>query len=356
MPSSGVIVLGTGRSGTSAITRAFVAAGYFVGREDEVLGPSSSNPHGHYEPMSVLGLNEELLADFGCDWWAQPPAEAEQLRRREEIEPRIAAVLRATMEAAGEKPIAIKEPRINSLLPLWGPLVEGLLHPVLAVRNPLEVAMSLASRDATPIAHGLAAWETQWTLVLGWLEGRPVTVAPYVELITQPQRSVEVVASASAHLAPGYRERVDAQAAAAALDPNLRNEVASAAAEEYLTGRQADLWGFLQGLPLGAGELRVPPSLRTPSAAALEGVNQEGERLGIAAKTAALEVQFGEVNARAEELERLLTATDERLAEAEEQAAAAAARHQAEVAALTSSLSWRVTAPLRRLRRQRDSA
>lgn len=255
-------ILGTGRSGTSAITRAFVAAGFFVGGEGEVLGPSPSNPHGHYEPLSVLALNEELLAEFGCGWWADVPDPAEQVRERERIEPRLIAVLEATIASGEGRPIAIKEPRINPLLPLWGPAIERFLHPVLAVRDPLEVAMSLFNRDGTPLEQGLAAWEAHLTMVLGWLDGRTVTVAPYADLTAQPELAAEMVTSAAAHLAPRRRRRVKPEAATSALDPSLRHEVATELGDdEHLTDRQAELWGFLRTLPVGEVELRVPLAL-----------------------------------------------------------------------------------------------
>ena len=52
---------------------------------------------------------------------------------------------------AGGRPIVLKEPRINGLLTLWGNVIDGTLNPVLALRDPIEVARSLATRDGTSI-------------------------------------------------------------------------------------------------------------------------------------------------------------------------------------------------------------
>lgn len=345
----GVVILGPGRSGTSAIARAFVAAGYSAGAEDEVLGAAPGNPLGHYEPLPVLRLNEELLTELGHSWWADRPDPEEQLRRREQIQPRLETVLEAMRDSAGGAPLAVKEPRINSLLPLWGPVVGGVLHPVLAVRDPVEIALSHGRRDGTTAAHALAAWEVQMATVLEWLDGRTVTVAPYADLLARPQLATEIVAAASSHLEPRARAGLDPGAASAALDAGLRHERASAAAHaEYLTARQAVLWSFLDSLPAGDVELSAPQDLRSPSDAALQAVRKESAQIDFAATHRDVCSQFEKANERQADLEQSLAGSRNELERAE-------ARHAAEVAEIADSLSWRITAPLRRLRNKRSA-
>ncbi len=368
----GVLILGPGRSGTSSIAAAFVAAGFFAGEESELLGASSSNRLGHYEPLPVLSLDAELLEEMGCSWWAGFPDPAEQLRRREQFEPRIAAVLEEMLARSDGRPLAVKEPRVNSLLPLWGPVADRLLHPVLALRNPVEVALSQSRRDGTTAAHALASWEVQMAAVLDWLDGRTVTVAPYGELLAQPQLAAGLVAAATGHLDPERRRGLDAAAAPGAFDPRQRNEApAEAAQREYLTTRQLELWRFLDSLPSGDVEIEAPAPLRAPSEAALAAVRKECELIDFAAehgRVAALLVEAGErltaagadlrrlgsetsrSNRRVAELEQEVAAARAQLAAAKAQLTAATARHAADVAAVESSVSWRITAPLRRLR------
>lgn len=338
----GVVVLGPGRSGTSAIARAFVVAGFFAG---EVLGAAKGNPLGHFEPLPVLDVNEALLAELGCSWWADFPDPQLQLDARERFEPRLRAVLEQMKGAAGGAPLVVKEPRINSLLPLWGPVLDGLLHPVLAIRDPLEVALSHARRDGTSRAHALAAWEVQMAMLLQWLDGRTVTVAPYEDLVANPARAAELVSLGSAHLAPTFAARVDSSAALTALDPNLRHEAAGAAAHaENLTYRQSELWEFLRSLPFGEVELAAPAALQTPSEAAVAAVGRESERVALAGEHEKVVARLGELNESVAQLEG-------KLEEERNHLAAVEARHATEVAAIFDSLSWRITAPLRRLRR-----
>ena len=179
---TGVVVLGPGRSGTSAIARAFVRAGFFAGEEEDLLGPAPSNPLGHYEPVAVLRTNEELLERLGCAWWADAPVAEAQLPLRAEAVPRLEALVEQQLTAADGAPIVVKEPRINALLELWQPTLDRGLHPVIAVRDPLEIALSHTRLDGASIPHALAAWEAQSTAVLRWLDGRTATVVPFSRL------------------------------------------------------------------------------------------------------------------------------------------------------------------------------
>lgn len=359
-------MLGPGRSGTSSVSGAFVAAGYFAGSEDEVLGAGVGNPLGHYEPLPVLDLNEEVLSDLGCSWWAALPDPALQLAARERFAPRVAATVETMAASAQGKPLVIKEPRINSLLPLWGPAIDGVLHPVLALRDPVEVALSQARRDGTTPAHALAAWEAQMATVLDWLQGRTVTIAPYRELLSSPALAVELVEAASGHVLPALREKVTAQAASEAIRPQQRNEVGDdRKGSEYLTARQRGLWEFLASLPLGDQVIDAPEALRTPAPASLEAIAMQNEQVDFAGEhqrlaqrlkevgeqTVALEQELVEAREHADELGQALAESRNRTADLEREVAAGHERHAAEVAALQASLSWRVTAPLRRLQR-----
>lgn len=326
----GVVVLGAGRSGTSAITRAFVAAGFFAGREEELLGAAPSNPVGHYEPLPVLRMNERLLERLDCG----APTREQQLALRDELVPQLRKILDSLAEKADGVPLAVKEPRINPLLPLWGPVIDGVLHPVLAVRDPLEVARSVARRDETPVGHALAVWEVQTAMALGWLDARTTTVAHYSQLVTDPDAATELVRAAATHLGSSRVEKIEAARAASALQPDLRNQSADERAHaEYLTLRQAELWRYLADLPAGDSELRVPAHLREPSAAAVAATQAEDGRVRLVLGHDALSTAYNEATARTAELEQSL------------------GHCQRELENVRRALSWRLTAPLRRLAR-----
>gem|GEM_PF-4461380 len=161
-------------------------AGFFAGAEEQLLGPMPSNLMGHFEALSVLELNEEILRRFDSSWWALGPPAAVQLQHETDCLPRIRLILDSLQSQAEGRPILVKEPRISSLLPIWRSAIDGRLHAVLAVRSPIEVALSLFERDGTPLQAGLAAWEVHMTNLLGYLNGTEVTVAPFEEITNVP--------------------------------------------------------------------------------------------------------------------------------------------------------------------------
>lgn len=345
---SGVIVLGAGRSGTSAIVRAFVAAGFFAGGDNDLHGPDRGNPLGHYESLAVLEVNKDLLETFGCSWWADAPAPEEQLPHRPEVVPRLQAIVDSLIASADGSPVIVKEPRINGLLPLWQPAIEGVLHPILAVRDPLEVALSHSRRDGTSTSHALAAWEAQTTLVLQWLDGRTATVAPYAQLTARPELAAELVRDAASHLDRQRARGLRPADAGSALRPDLHHESANDLPhDDYLTERQARLWRYLQALAPGDTRLEVPAELREASKAAQATMRSESERVRLLKAHAALVEELSKAAEQTATLERRLTNATA-LAQRE---AAAADRNARELARVRDSASWRLSAPLRRVKR-----
>ena len=145
------IVLGMHRSGTSAVTRGLAALGYSLG--DHLMPPvADNNPKGFWEDRDLNRINVQVLAALGRDWDAfQPMGGIDG-----DVEPLVAcrlqalALLRSRLD---EQPaFAMKDPRMARLMAFWSPLLERLssdcrIDFVLAVRNPLSVALSLQRRD-----------------------------------------------------------------------------------------------------------------------------------------------------------------------------------------------------------------
>jgi hypothetical protein len=55
-----VLILGSGRSGTSMVAGTLAGAGWFVGARP--YAPRSSNPKGFFESPDVNGVNELILS------------------------------------------------------------------------------------------------------------------------------------------------------------------------------------------------------------------------------------------------------------------------------------------------------
>ena len=55
-----VLILGSGRSGTSMVAGTLSKAGYFMG--ERLYKPRESNPKGFFEDPEINGINEALIA------------------------------------------------------------------------------------------------------------------------------------------------------------------------------------------------------------------------------------------------------------------------------------------------------
>lgn len=153
-----VVVLGA-RSGTSALVGTLGMLGCTLPKR--LMGPASSNEKGHFEPVVIANLHDSLLAEAGSawdDWRPFPPGWYDTASCPEYLD-RLQA---AFNEDYGDFRLAVlKEPRMGRLLPLWWRLLDQVgarAAPVFIYRDPVEVAQSLAARDASSIRHGLLYW------------------------------------------------------------------------------------------------------------------------------------------------------------------------------------------------------
>ena len=74
-----VIILGSGRSGTSMIAGALTKAGYYIG--DNPYPPRKTNPKGFFETREVNHVNEILLAQVSPKASAMAPRIVSPMRR-----------------------------------------------------------------------------------------------------------------------------------------------------------------------------------------------------------------------------------------------------------------------------------
>jgi hypothetical protein len=115
----------------------------------------------------------------------------------------------------------LKDPRITLLLPLWRRATLDRAAAALVVRDPLEVAWSLALRDGMHVVTGLALWAAYNRAALAGLAGLPVHVLRYERLVAEPGPAVAEMVDTLVgvgELPPG----TDPAPGAAAVRPDLR--------------------------------------------------------------------------------------------------------------------------------------
>jgi hypothetical protein len=215
----GVLVVGMHRSGTSAVAAALEAMGLQVGRSDDRLAPDLMNPAGYFELTAVNDLNQEILHHLGGNWDA-PPRLTDGWMADPTIEPFVHRARHLVTSTLGDD-FVLKDPRLCLLLPLWRRILADRFGAVLIVRDPVEVAWSLALRDGMQILTGLALWGAYNRSALQGLAGLPVHVCRYEDLVEQPGVALGAMAAALqsfGQLAPG----ADVEAGLAVIQPELR--------------------------------------------------------------------------------------------------------------------------------------
>ena len=169
------------RSGTSALAGALVGLGLDAGVASSLMAPDEGNPEGYFEQWPIVEFDEEILLHFGGRWDSPPalPGDwlSEDYRRR-------ARDLYHNLYSS--QYFVMKDPRATLLLELWRESAPREPGAVFIVRDPMQVAWSLAKRDRIPVATGLALWSAFNRAALAGLVGLRVHVCSYDELVERP--------------------------------------------------------------------------------------------------------------------------------------------------------------------------
>lgn len=153
------IVLGMHRSGTSALTRVLSLHGFDLPRT--LIPASDVNERGFWESPQVNALNNEILESLGQNWFSFTPISRDwvQSAAATPFVDRARAMLAAEFGSADH--LLLKDPRICRLANFWQlvlqPVATRLVTPII-LRNPVEVARSLAKRNGFDEALGKLLW------------------------------------------------------------------------------------------------------------------------------------------------------------------------------------------------------
>lgn len=212
-----VVVLGGHRCGTSCIAGAIAHLGVPAALPGEYIGPSPTNPRGHFEDRTLVRLHQRMLGPGG---WRHPqPISAAPAELIEEYD------LHLQRRAAASRSWLVKDPRLCFLLPVLIARLRSLgieLSVVSVTRSPAAAAESLRCRHRMSLAAAQRiAWlyEGARRAQLAWLAtcaSMPVLQLDYDAVLTDRRAAV---ASLSQFL--GLEPTA---AAVEFLDPNLRHQ------------------------------------------------------------------------------------------------------------------------------------
>ncbi len=195
--SGPVCVLGFGRSGASLTVRLLHLLGVEIGPPEDHLAPDEADdPRGYWEPRWMVELNDEILDKLGTVWWRPLPAASgwERSPDFDELRERARGLLK---EKFGAAPLwGWKDPRTTLTLPFWKELVPDAKY-VICLRNPADAISSIQRRPDPELSLG--AWGELWleytARALRETRGRPRTLVFYEDFFRDAQGQLAAMAS-----------------------------------------------------------------------------------------------------------------------------------------------------------------
>ncbi|WP_213876534.1 glycosyltransferase [Pseudomonas sp. dw_358] len=192
-----IIVLGMHRSGTSALTRALDTLGVSLGSNLHPAGPD--NPTGFWEDSDVIALNNELLTHLNSAHDLMGVVEPDLFSVPSIVESLEHAKQLLLTKTTGLDVWGMKDPRIARLLPYWSRVLGELgweVGYVIALRNPLNVAASLAVRNHMPSVKAYVLWLEHMLQAVAHSARHKRLVVEYDELLEAPRQQLERIAAA----------------------------------------------------------------------------------------------------------------------------------------------------------------
>jgi len=192
-----VVVLGAGRSGTSALTRGLTALGVDLGDKQRAAG--GKNPTGFFEDRDVLAIAQKLKRALGIRGHSLSLL-GDEVWQRSDIQKLAADGAQILSKRFGAARLwGFKYGRTLRTLPFWQDLLARMqfdVRYVVALRNPLSVARSRARLNPE---RGHQAWsDLEWLVnVVPYFDrviGAPVSVVDFDRLIRNPASQLQRVA------------------------------------------------------------------------------------------------------------------------------------------------------------------
>jgi len=228
------VVLGMHRSGTSAVAGALVRRGADAGRA--LLPSTSDNANGYFEDTRLVAASDLLLASGGLHW--DEPGPIPRPLDASAVETAVARmrdVFASLRESSA--PGVVKDPRACRLVAEWSLAMDSAkLRPLylLVLRDPREVAASLAARDGMTAFRAEQLWIEHLLEAEHATRGAPRVFVDFGELLKQPEAvldaalnslGAEWLAARDSAQGTGVESALRRQRAAAELGRGFADEV-----------------------------------------------------------------------------------------------------------------------------------
>jgi len=237
MSRAAILILGMHRSGTSALTWLLGQLGAALPKD--AIAASGDNARGYWESQALVKADDQLLRVVRSSWFDPRPLDFSRLSA-DGLRSRKNRIREAIESAWGDAPLlAIKDPRQCRCVPVIADVLGEMgIEPraILMLRNPAEIARSIASRDGTTPAYANLLWLRHMIDAERATRGMMRALVDYDGMLADWRGTVARIAPLAGRpdWLPGERE---AAAIDAFLDPGLRHHRAVAAElEEPLGG------------------------------------------------------------------------------------------------------------------------
>lgn len=178
-----VIILGSGRSGTSLSAGLLAKSGYFMGKN--LIPGRDSNPKGFFESPDINAINEELLAQvipsrpkiIGNWFFRDRPRTGQRWVAVVPLKPQFNPTAKTQAKIknlTSRSPYCFKDPRFSYTLPVWRPFLNKTVF-VVVFRNPAQTVNSVLKECRhhdymqdlrLPRAKAFQVWQLMYSHIL----------------------------------------------------------------------------------------------------------------------------------------------------------------------------------------------
>lgn len=197
-----ILIVGVGRSGSSALTRVLSLSGCTLPRS--VSGATQTNPKGNWEPVEIWKLNHELMLRHDSEYTDPTMRLQEIVLHEREAQSYIGQIRNFLARCPRGPALLIKQPDITEVMELWleAARLEGFaVSVIIPVRSPSEVYASLAAASDAPgetvsVELSNAFWLKRNLLAERHSRGLPRVVVEYSNLMADWRREIARIAAA----------------------------------------------------------------------------------------------------------------------------------------------------------------
>ncbi|AVK62332.1 hypothetical protein C5Z25_11440 [Lactobacillus sp. CBA3605] len=188
-----VLILGSGRSGTSVLTKCINLMGVSLGT-DNLLAPSKKiNPKGYFENKDIIKIHKSLGGKLRYRPAFEGYYDSPKIKRdRQDLTHYL------TNFFENESYLAIKDPRMNDYIELWQQVLAEIdVQPaeIILLRNPMDVVSSNERAWHRDTTLAMRQWQVRTLLSLRDTHDQNRILVTYEELFNQPLATLRRIAN-----------------------------------------------------------------------------------------------------------------------------------------------------------------